>query len=166
MSHGETAPGTPPHPTRSHTMCTMKLLNSADRRSLRARAHALHPVVIVSSAGLADSVMAEIERCLIAHELIKIRVLGDDRPRREELLAQICERTGASPVQHIGKILVVYRERPESPAPKRAPAARLKAKAPPHRKPGAAPRSKAPHAGARPWSHPRLASRPTSRRRP
>jgi putative YhbY family RNA-binding protein len=140
----------------------MKLLNSADRRSLRARAHALNPVVTVSDTGLSDSVMGEIERCLKAHELIKIRVLGGDRLRREDLLAQICERTGASPVQHIGKILVVYRERPEPPAPKRAPAARLKAKATPRHKPGAAPRSKAPHAGARQWSH----SRPTSRRRP
>ena len=146
----------------------MKQLDSADRRNLRSRAHALHPVVIVSSAGLADSVMAEMERCLKAHELIKIRVFSDDRLQREELLAQICKRTGASPVQHIGKILVVFRERPESPAPKRVPVARLKAKAkaPPRRKPGAARRSTAPHAGARQWSPPRLASRPTSRRRP
>ena len=117
--------------------------------------------MIVSGAGLSDSVMAEIERCLKAHELIKIRVFSDDRLQREELLAQICERTGASPVQHIGKILVVYREKPEPPTPKRAPAARLKAKAkaPPRRKPGTAPRSKAPHAGARQWSPraPRLA---------
>ena len=95
----------------------MKQINSADRRSLRARAHVLHPVVIVSSAGLADSVVAEIERCLKAHELIKIRVFSDDRLQRADLLAQICERTGASPVQHIGKILVVYRENAEAPAP-------------------------------------------------
>ncbi len=145
-------------------MRPMKLLSSADRRSLRARAHALNPVVIVSGAGLSDSVMGEIERCLKARELIKIRVLGDDRLQREDLLAQICERTGASPVQHIGKILVVYREKPEPPSPKRAPAARLKAKAKarPRHKPGAAPRSKAPHAGARQWPAPR----PTPRRRP
>lgn len=147
-------------------MCEMEQLDSADRRALRARAHALHPVVIVSSAGLADSVMAEMERCLKAHELIKIRVISDDRLQREELLAQICKRTGASPVQHIGKILVVFRERPEPPAPKRAPVARLKAKSKvkvlPRRKPDAAPRSKAGHAGPRQWSPPR----PTSRRRP
>ena len=144
----------------------MKQLNAADRRTLRARAHALNPVVIISSAGLADSVMAEIERCLKSHELIKIRVFSDDRLQRELLLAQVCERTGASPVQHIGKILVVYREKPEPPVPKRSPAARLNAKtkanAPRRRKPGAAPRSKAPHAGARQW--PPL--RPASRRRP
>lgn len=149
-------------------MCTMKQLNSADRRTLRARAHALHPVAIISSAGLADSVVAEIERCLKAHELIKIRVFSDDRLQREDLLAQICERLGASPVQHIGKILVVYREKLEQPAPKRSPVVRrkVKAKAPPRRKPGAVPGGKAPHAGARTWSPARPASRPTSRRRP
>ena len=143
-------------------MQPMKQLNSADRRALRARAHALHPVAIVSGAGLADSVMTEIERCLKTHELIKIRVFSGDRLQREELLAQICERTGASPVQHIGNILVVYRARPEPPAPKRSPTARLKAKAPPRREPGTAPRSKAPRAGTHPWSP----ARPASRRRP
>ena len=139
----------------------MKQLDSADRRGLRARAHALRPVVIVSGAGLADSVMAETVRCLEAHELIKIRVLGDDRPQREQLLAQICERTGASPVQHIGKILVVYRERPGSPAPQRAPEARFKArtKAPPRRKPGTVPRDNTARAEGRERSPPRRASR-------
>lgn len=145
-------------------MCPMKPLKSADRRSLRARAHALNPVVIVSGAGLSDSVMGEIERCLKAHELIKIRVLCDDRLQREDLLATVCERTGASPVQHIGKILVVYREKPEPSAPKRAPAApfKAKAKAPPRHKPSAGPPSKSPHAGARQWPP----QRPASRRRP
>lgn len=147
-------------------MHRMKQLSSADRRSLRARAHPLHPLVIVSSAGLADGVTAEIERCLKAHELIKIRVFSDDRLKREELLAQICERTGASAVQHIGKILVIYREKPEPPAPKRAPAIKRKSKGPPRRKAGAAPGGKGPHAGARQWSPARPASRPTSRRRP
>lgn len=146
----------------------MKQLNSADCRTLRARAHALSPVVIISSAGLADSVMAEIERCLKSHELIKIRVFSDDRLQRELLLAQVCERTGASPVQHIGKILVVYREKPTPPAPKRAPAARLKAKAkgPPRRKPGPDRRSEAPRPGSRSPIPRRQTARPASRRRP
>ena len=100
----------------------MKPISPMERRSLKARAHSIHPVVIVSGAGLSESVMAEIERCLKAHELIKIRVSGDDRTQREALLDRICEHTGASPVQHIGKILVVYREKPAPSAPKRAPA--------------------------------------------
>jgi RNA-binding protein len=145
-------------------MRAMRQLNSTDRRTLRARAHPLHPLVIISSAGLADSVMAEIERCLKAHELIKIRVFSDDRSQREALLAQICERTGASPVQHIGKILVVYRQNPEPPAPKRPPAAKSKAKAP--RKSDPYRRSEDPRPGSRSAIPRRQTARPASRRRP
>ena len=149
----------------------MKQLNPAERRALRARAHALDPVVMVSGAGLTDTVLGEIERCLEAHELIKIRVFGDDRLQREALLGQICESTGGAPVQHIGKILVVYRGNPEPPAPTPTPATRLKskgkakgkAKSPPGRQPGAGPRNKTLHAQARQWSPPRPTSRPASR---
>lgn len=156
-------------------MRRMKQINPADRRALRARAHALHPVVIVSSAGLADSVVAEIERCLKAHELIKIRVFSDDRPQREELLAQICERTGASPVQHIGKILVVYRRQPEPPKPKRPPPKRppapgSTAKAALRGKPGSSRRGEAPLPRGRGQTSrrpsPQTPSRPASHRKP
>jgi RNA-binding protein len=108
-------------PPRPLTMRTMKPINPLERRSLKARAHSLNPVVIVSDAGLSESVVAEIERCLNAHELIKIRVFSIDREQRERLLAQICERTGASPIQHLGKVLVIYRQHPEPPALKPAP---------------------------------------------
>ena len=95
----------------------MKSLSPAERRLLKARAHALSPVVTVSNERLSASVLREIETSLKAHDLIKIRVTGDDRDLRQALLGEICNRTGASPVQHIGKILVVFRENPEPPAP-------------------------------------------------
>lgn len=98
-------------------MGAMKPIDPAARRSLKARAHALSPVVIVSSAGLSEGVVAEIDRGLKAHELIKIRVTGEDRVQREALLAQICARSGATAVQHIGKVLVIYRENPGTPSP-------------------------------------------------
>ena len=94
----------------------MKSLSPAERRLLKARAHALRPVVTVGNERLSASVLKEIETSLKAHDLIKIRVTGDDRDLRQALLGEICNRTGASPVQHIGKILVVYRENPEPPA--------------------------------------------------
>ncbi len=99
----------------------MATLTPAGRRALRARAHALSPVVMVGGEGLSPNVLAEIERGLNSHELIKIRVLGDDRERRKGLLDEICARTGASAVQHIGKILVIHRKNPELEA---APSAR------------------------------------------
>ena len=103
-------------------------LTPAGRRALRARAHALRPTVIIGEAGLSAPVLAEIERSLKSHELIKVKVAGDDRGRRESLLAEICEALSASPVQHIGKILVIFREKPEpepeQPAPRAAKARR------------------------------------------
>ncbi len=95
----------------------MKSLSPAERKLLKARAHALKPVVTVGNERLTAAVLKEIETSLKAHDLIKIRVTGDDRDLRQLLLGEICNRTGASPVQHIGKILVVYRENPEPPAP-------------------------------------------------
>lgn len=103
-------------------MPLVKQISSADRRALKARAHTLDPVVILGSAGLTTGVVAEIDRCLKANELIKIRMLEHDRPQRAELLARICELTGASPVQQIGKILVIYRAKSESSAPEPPPA--------------------------------------------
>ncbi len=105
-------------------------LSSVQRSALRARAHALNPVVMISEAGLSPGVVAEIERSLKTHELIKIRASGTERLARAALLVEICMKTGAQPVQHIGKILVVYRENPAQPqpAPLGAPKPRRKQK--------------------------------------
>ena len=86
-------------------------LSPARRRELKARAHALDPVVLVGGAGLSPAVFAEIDCGLKSHELIKVRVPGADRTERETILAEICRRTGAQPVLHIGKILVIFREK-------------------------------------------------------
>ena len=89
-------------------------LSAAERRALKARAHALEPTVLVGSGGLTPAVAGEIDRSLTAHELIKVRVMGDDRDAREDILKRICDDLNASPVQHIGKILVVYRPKPDA----------------------------------------------------
>jgi len=91
----------------------MQQLTSAQVRDLRAQAHGLNPVVSISEQGLSDSVLKEIDNSLKAHELIKIRVYGDSREARLMYLEQICAELSASPVQHIGKLLVVYRENPD-----------------------------------------------------
>lgn len=89
-------------------------LTATQRRALRARAHALNPVVSVSDKGLSESVLKEIDRCLAAHELIKIRVYDRERLTREALLEQVCAALECAPVQHIGNILVVWRENPDT----------------------------------------------------
>ncbi|GAB1369283.1 ribosome assembly RNA-binding protein YhbY [Azonexus hydrophilus] len=111
----------------------MPQLTSTQVRELRARAHGLNPVVSIAENGLSDSVLKEIDTCLTAHELIKIRVYGDSRDNRLSYLATICQELDAAAVQHIGKLLVVYRENPEKTAaaskksaPQQAPARRTK----------------------------------------
>ena len=102
----------------------MLQISSEQRRQLKARAHGLNPVVSISQQGLTDSVLKEIDNCLKAHELIKIRVYGDDREARETYLAAICNQLEAAPVQHIGKLLVVWRPGPEAEGD--SPAARTR----------------------------------------
>lgn len=88
-------------------------LTPAQRKALKARAHHLDPVVMIGDAGLSDAVLLEAERALSSHGLIKLRVLGDDRARRREILHVLCETLGCSAVQIIGKVLVVWRALPE-----------------------------------------------------
>jgi putative YhbY family RNA-binding protein len=90
-------------------------LTANDRAELRARAHALHPVVMIGADGLTPAVVKEIEAALKAHELIKIRVFGDDREQRIAIYERVCSATGAAPVQHIGKLLVLYKSWPDEP---------------------------------------------------
>jgi RNA-binding protein len=77
---------------------------------LRGLAHSLNPVVMIGNNGLTDSVLKEIDMNLNAHELIKIKVMGDDRALRTQMLADICEKSNAVAVHHIGKQLVIYRK--------------------------------------------------------
>jgi len=101
----------------------MNTLSIVERRALKARAHHLNPVVIIGDAGLTPSVLREVDVHLKSHELIKIRVLGDDRDARATMIGAICEALNASPVQQIGKILVVFRRKPPAePAQKEKPA--------------------------------------------
>ncbi|WCM18800.1 YhbY family RNA-binding protein [Paraburkholderia bryophila] len=93
---------------------------STDQRAeLRSQAHALKPVVLVGAEGLTDAVLTEIKVHLGAHQLIKIRVFGDDREERIAIYEQICDKLNAAPIQHIGKLLVIWKpEAAEKPAAK------------------------------------------------
>lgn len=89
-------------------------LTPAERSALRSEAHGLNPVVMIGEAGLTPSVMKEIGASLDAHGLIKVRVFGDDREARVAMYEEICEKLDAAPVQHIGKLLVLYRPKKEA----------------------------------------------------
>lgn len=99
----------------------MASLTPTQRRALRAQAHHLEPVVIIGHHGLTPAVLHEIDLALLAHDLVKVRVLGDDREARDSILAQACAALDCAPVQHVGKVLVVWRPNPER-KPKAKPA--------------------------------------------
>ncbi|MDB5751755.1 MAG: hypothetical protein JWP65_2176 [Ramlibacter sp.] len=92
-------------------------LSVAERKAQRSEAHHLDPVVMIGNDGLTPAVRKETDAALNAHGLIKIRVLGDDRDKREAMYQQLCDELGAAPIQHIGKLLVLWRPKPEKVKP-------------------------------------------------
>jgi RNA-binding protein len=88
------------------------MLTAAERKTLKARAHKLEPVVQIGAKGLTDEVVGEIERALHAHELVKVRAGALQRDERDAVLKDILGRTGAEHVQQVGKVFVIYRKNP------------------------------------------------------
>lgn len=94
-------------------------LTPAQRKEKRAEAHHLDPVVLIGAEGLTAAVRKEADAALAAHGLIKVRVFSDERATRESLLAELADTLGAAPVQHIGKLLVLWRPVPPKAKPER-----------------------------------------------
>ena len=86
------------------------MLTAPERKALKAKAHKLDPVVHIGAKGLTDEVIAEIDRALRAHELIKVRAPSMERDARDDAFGSICERTGAEGVQQVGKVFVLFRK--------------------------------------------------------
>ena len=87
-------------------------LTPADRKEHRSSAHHLDPVVMIGGEGLTPAVQNEVDGALNAHGLIKVRVFSDDRAAREAMLATLADALGAAPIQHIGKLIVLWRPIP------------------------------------------------------
>ncbi|MBJ7418770.1 MAG: YhbY family RNA-binding protein [Rhodoferax sp.] len=88
-------------------------LSPTERKAQRALAHHLDPVVMVGGDGLTANVKKETDAALNAHGLIKVRVFSDDRAAREVMFQTLAEELSAAPIQHIGKLLVLWRPMPE-----------------------------------------------------
>ena len=87
-------------------------LTPAQRKEHRAEAHHLDPVVMVGGDGLTAAVKKEADAALNAHGLIKVRVFSDDRAAREVMFMTLADELNAAPIQHIGKLLVLWRPMP------------------------------------------------------
>ena len=91
-------------------------LTSHQRKEKRSEAHHLDPVVLIGGDGLTPAVIRETDAALNAHGLIKVRVFSDERASRELMLTTLSDQLSAAPIQHIGKLLVLWR--PISPKEK------------------------------------------------
>ena len=87
-------------------------LTNKERAHLKARAHALEPVVHVGNSGVTGTLVAEVDRALTAHELIKVKVGTDDRADRVAIGDDLCARTGATAVHRVGKVVILWRPCP------------------------------------------------------
>ncbi len=94
------------------------------RRRLRADGHHLSPVVQVGKEGVTEAVLRQLDRALLDHELVKVKV-GTETPEdrfasAEALLAGV---EGASLAQILGRTLLLYRRHPRKPRYEPLPAA-------------------------------------------
>jgi RNA-binding protein len=88
-------------------------LTPAQRKDKRADAHHLDPVVMIGGDGLTSAVVKEIDAALNSHGLIKVRVFSDERETRVTFFETLANELNAAPIQHIGKLLVLWRPMPE-----------------------------------------------------
>jgi RNA-binding protein len=90
-------------------------LTDAQRKYLRRLGHDRSPIVLVGQGGVSPNVVAELDRALGDHELVKVRARVGDRELRDQLLAELAAATGAELVQRIGHVALYYRANPEEP---------------------------------------------------
>lgn len=90
-------------------------LSDAQRKHLRRLGHDRHPIVLIGQGGLGPGVVAEMDRALADHELVKVRARVGDRAERDRLLGELAAATRSELVQQIGHVGLYYRRHPEQP---------------------------------------------------
>src|SRR5690349_4904765 len=111
--------------TDNPTTHTPAPLSAEYKKQLRTIGHALKPVVMVAGAGLSEGVLAEVDRALTDHELIKVKIAVGDRERKKQLIQQLCEQSRATLIQTIGNIVLILRKA-KKPNPQLSNLQRLK----------------------------------------
>jgi RNA-binding protein len=89
-------------------------LAQSQKKQLRSIGHDLHPLVTVAGNGLSENVMTEINRALFDHELIKVKFSVGDREVKSSLIAEMCKQSGATLVQSVGNVTLVYLSNPNA----------------------------------------------------
>lgn len=90
-------------------------LSNTQLKHLRSLAHHIKPIILVGQHGVTENVINELNIALDHHELVKIKIAGDDRDARQEMIQMLCDGSGADKVQTIGKTLTLFRRNPKKP---------------------------------------------------
>ena len=90
-------------------------LTEPQRKHLRRLGHDRDPVVLVGQGGISPNLIAELDRALKDHELVKVRARVGDRATRDAILLELAASTGAELVQRIGHVALYYRRNPDKP---------------------------------------------------
>lgn len=88
-------------------------MNNSEKKALKAQAHHLNPVILMGGKGLTPNVITATDEALIAHELIKIKLMGEEKTERRLIAEELCTATQAQLVQIVGHIATIYRKNPE-----------------------------------------------------
>jgi RNA-binding protein len=91
------------------------MLSDAQRKHLRRLGHDRKPIVLAGKSGMGASLVAELDRALADHELVKVRARVGDRDERDALLDGLARATRAELVQRIGHVALFYRPKPDKP---------------------------------------------------
>ena len=85
------------------------MLNSKQRANLRSQASTTPATTILGKDGLTENVLAQIDRELLARELVKISVLEGAELSAKDYLHEVAEKLKAEEVCSIGRKFVLYR---------------------------------------------------------
>lgn len=96
-------------------MKTDSTLTANQKKFLRGIAHGLNPVIIIGSQGVTDNLMAELDKSLTHHELLKVKMAAGEREDRKAIIDYVISHTKAKLVQNVGKMFVIYRARTKNP---------------------------------------------------
>jgi len=88
-------------------------MDTSFKKSLKAQAHHLKPVVLLGAKGLTEAVVAETNIALLAHELIKVKINGADKDDKLKMANELCQQLQAELVQMIGNTIIMYRKNEE-----------------------------------------------------
>lgn len=90
-------------------------LSAGQKKHLRGLGHGLKPIVLLGAAGASPAVVAELDDALGHHELVKVKVRLGERSTRDQVIHGLCQTTGATLVQQIGHVALLYRPDPKHP---------------------------------------------------